>query len=478
MWRQSLSEFNAVLDRIAEVTGVTIEWEIPPLSNYTERLQVTMAADEMCDISYTWGFGASTYGKWAEDGLLWELDDLIEDYPNLMANIPQNQWDSARVNGKIYAVPRPNGTTIYGFTANVDWLEKLNGGKVPETVDELYEYAKLVASSDPDGNGQADTFLFSPPGVWADRWIVQAFMPYGSGSTAVKLPDFDGEYKIQQKMDGYLPYLRWFRKLYTEGLIDPEFFTNNTYDDQTKFGQQRVAIVSIGAGNNAKLAGYLSGDENVDPALYENYAKMYPSMKAESQEKPVNEMSAAHWGGWMINADLDLDTVKRILGFLDWANSEEGWLLMTSGVEGVNYKSYDPETQTVIQTAEQAEITDQVNAYATIANAYQGVTLTRIKEGDEASAAKAEYNKAEKAAISEQVDFVEVPALTFPKLVEFNNNNVDLVEKLANMEENFVTGNVSEEDFVAFLEDEWYPAIAEAEEEYIQIMNEYAASLE
>lgn len=471
-------EDNPVLDEIAARTGVTIEWNIPPLSNYTERLQVTMAADEMCDVSYTWGFGASTYGKWAEDGMLWELDDLIVDYPNLMANIPENQWDATRVNGKIYAVPRPNGDTVYGFYANVEWLNKLNDGKIPETVDELYEYAKLVATSDPDGNGQADTFLFSPPGVWADRWIVQGFMPYGSGSTMVKLPDYDGEYKIQQKMDGYLPYLRWFRQLYTEGLIDPEFFTNNTYDDRTKFQQERVAIVSAGTGAAASLVGGLVGEENPDPAIYDDYVQFYPSMKTEEQEMPIVEVGANHWGGWMINANLDEDTVRRILGFLDWCNTEEGWLLQTAGVEGTHYNTYDSEQKLITKTAEQAEISGEVNSYATFANAYQGTTLSSVKEGDEVSLAKFEFNLQEKADALEQVELVTLPATTFPKYVEFQTNNVDLINKLETMEENFVTGNVSEEDFVAFLENEWYPAIADAEEEYIQIMNEYAASVE
>lgn len=82
---------NPMLAAVAEKTGVTLEIEAPPISNYTDRLQLVMASGDLPDIIYTWEFDQN-YEKWANDGLILPLDEYIEDYPNLMANISEGQW--------------------------------------------------------------------------------------------------------------------------------------------------------------------------------------------------------------------------------------------------------------------------------------------------------------------------------------------------------------------------------------------------
>lgn len=77
--------------------------------------------------------------------------------------------------GQIYAVPRPTGSASWGVISNDEWLEKL-GVDMPTTPEEAYEYGKLVATQDPDGNGKNDTFLYSPYGLWADCWMIFPFL--------------------------------------------------------------------------------------------------------------------------------------------------------------------------------------------------------------------------------------------------------------------------------------------------------------
>lgn len=43
-----------MLKAVEEKTGVTLEIEAPPISNYTDRLQLTMASGELPDLIYTW----------------------------------------------------------------------------------------------------------------------------------------------------------------------------------------------------------------------------------------------------------------------------------------------------------------------------------------------------------------------------------------------------------------------------------------
>ncbi len=465
------TEANPVLDAVAERTGVTLDLQVLPMSNYNERFQVLLTSGKLCDISYTWGFRNSLYQKGAAEGMFWELDDLIDRYPNLRA-IPDNQWESARVpeTGKIYAVPRPNSEMVSGLIANQQWLDALAGGRMPETAEELYAYACRVAKEDPDGDGADDTFLFSPVGIWSDRWIIQAFMPY-SGSSAVYLPDYDGQYKIREKMDGYFPYLEFLRRLYEEGLIDPDFYLNNTYDDRTHFMRQETAVCSAYAGLELSLiSGF--GEEGMPVSEYENYLKFYPNRKGPGQERPADQQGASHWGGWVISSGVDEKTRDRILAFLDWSNSEEGWLLWNAGREGEDYISYDPETKTVIRTQEQAEH-NYCTSYASPAAAWEGEQLTFIVEGDQLSLDRAAYAASSRAGALAASERVEVPVVSAPKIASWEAEHPELTEKKAEMEERFVMGEIEKTEFLEFMEREFYPAIAEAEEEYVEVMEEY-----
>lgn len=455
-------EGNPMLEAVREKTGVTLEIDAPPISNYTDRLQIVMASGDLPDIIYTWDFDAN-YEKWASDGLIWELDDLVTQYPHLMRNISESMWERARTSttGKIHAVPRPTGTSRWGVIANEEWLEKL-GTSMPVTLDELYEYGKKVATMDPDGNGKNDTFLFSPTGLWTDCWLIFAFLPFSMPNAPQYLPDFDGEYKIKEKMDGYIPYLEYMRKLYAEKILDPEFFVNNYYDDRTKFQQSRTALVHGGAGNIAEFT------KDVSNAL--DIYKLYPAIISEGQEKPRNEAAAATWGGWMISRDVEGERLERILSFLDWANSEEGFITMAAGAEGIDYTSYDFDTRVIEKTEEQIELSKtHTSSYMTVAWAYDGLLLSPSDTPE-----KIAYCMDEIKNFDAAVEWVDVPTVSTPKLANWAAENPDIASKKSEMEVKFVVGEISIEDFRKFLNDEYFPSVAEAGEEYIQIMNAYA----
>ena len=455
---------NPMLEEVEEKTGVKLEIDAPPISNYVDRLQIVMASGELPDIIYTWDFDAK-YEKWAADGLIWELDDLVTEYPNLMHNISKNMWEMARTSttGKIHAVPRPNNLGRWGAIANQEWLDKL-GVTMPTTIDEVYEYGKMVRDMDPDGNGQNDTFLFSPTGLWTDCWLIYSFMPFSILNAPVLSPDFDGEYKIKEKMDGYIPYLQFMRKLYEEGILDPEFFVNNYYDDRTKFHQKRTAILHGGAGNIAEFVADV-------PNALEIY-KFYPAIKAEGEDKPRNEAAPATWGGWMISKDVEGEKLERVLQFLDWGNSKEGFTTFAAGAEGIDYDSYDFDTRTIVKSDEQIELSRaHTSSYMTIANTYEGMGLSPSDTPEKIAFCLQEIKDFDAA-----VNWIDLPAKASPLLTNWAAENPDMATKKEEMEESFVVGEISLDEFQSFLENEYYPSVADAEAEFVQYMNEQAGN--
>lgn len=69
-------EDNPVIAAWGERTGVKLDIEAPPISNYTDRLNIVMASGELPDILFAQNFD-STFQQWARDGMLLDLTDYL-----------------------------------------------------------------------------------------------------------------------------------------------------------------------------------------------------------------------------------------------------------------------------------------------------------------------------------------------------------------------------------------------------------------
>ena len=452
---------NPMLEEITKLTGVTLEIDAPPISSYSDRLQILMGSGDLPDIVYTWGID-SNYEKWAKDGLLKPLDDYIENYPNLMTNVTTDMWNLARTgeDQQIFCVPRPHNEARWGVVANQDWLEKI-GTTMPTNTAELYDYGQKVITTDPDGNGKDDTFLMSPYGLWADCWLIFSFLPFSVDHAPTYLPDpADGEYKVKEKMSGYIPYLEYMRTLYAEKMIDPEFFLNKYYDDRTKFQQSRTAMMHGQGGSVSEMVKDVSG-------AMEQY-KFYPALIRGEDPKPLNERATATWGGWMINEEIDDEHLNSVLSFLDWGNSPEGFTVMAAGVEGVHYNSYDLDTRMLDKTQDQAKLAvTHLSGYMNIANAFDGAPISPSDTPE-----KTEYTMNEFKEFDSAVELVEVPVVKVPELGNWAAENPDIASKKTELETKFVVGEITLEELQDFLNTEYFPNVEESEKIYIAKMNE------
>ncbi|GHV03984.1 lipoprotein LipO [Spirochaetia bacterium] len=443
---------NPLLKYIREKFGFNIQLEAPPISNYNDRLMIIMASGDLPDIIYTWNFDEN-YQKWAQDGLIHPVNDLVKKYPNILHNVTPEMFEAALVpaTGKAHAIPRPNAINHNGYVANTQWLAKL-GVKAPTTIDEFYEYGKKVATGDPDGNGRADTYLYSPVGsVFTDQVIMGAFIP----NLLFGAPDFDGVYKIREKMNGYYPYLEFMRKLYAEKILDPEYFVNKMYDDGQKVRQGRVALYTNKPSNMAD--GILNNN-----GAFGTY-DVFPGIKA-ADGKVYNYEGVPTWGGWML--PVSSTKTGEALRFIDWANSPEGFTALALGIPGQTYNSYDIKTRKIDQTDDQRSLLAKMSSsYMTIANTY---------EGDPAYISNnpviAEYIQERLTDYQSKVNEVMVPPIKNPEWDVFLQNNPDLNTRKLELENKVVIGDISLDEFKAFINNEWLPRSAAYEATYLRLM--------
>ncbi|CAI6084504.1 extracellular solute-binding protein [Cohnella sp. JJ-181] len=458
---------NPVVEEAGKLANVKLEIEAPPINNYVDKLQVVMASGDLPDLIYNWGTAGNgadaNMEKWAQNGLLEPLDDKIANYPNLMKNITPEMWDAVKsVNdGKTYIIPRTNVVNHWGYMINQQWLDKL-GLKAPTNLEEFTNVARAFAKNDPDGNGKADTYGLSLSGpdlgrntIWnATNFLTAAFdLPVVDG-----VKDTDGQYKIREKMSGYIPYLTYLKQLNDEKLIDPEFLINKIYVDTEKLNQYKVGIVY---GHQYAVLGNISKLPDSEKIF------SYHGVLKDEKGVASDWVTPAMWGGWMIPKGSK--KVDDVLKFLDWGNTAEANTLFQLGVKGLTYDSYDPATKAVVRTADQtAKLSTLTSPYMTPANAING---------DGASIANADtperlaiYKKQLDEALA-QMTAVNVPAVRSPKILNLNGTIPDLVKKKDDKEIAYITGSIDEQQFKDFLEKEWYPATADAEKEYVDFMN-------
>lgn len=454
-----IMEDNPIIKELENKLNIDIQYEAPPINNYNEKLQISMAAGTIPDIIYNWGGADTNYEQWAGDGLLADLDDKIQNYPNIMATVPEDYWPAMRSTktGKINAIPKCNVDNYWGFVINQQWLDNL-GLKAPTNLEELREVAYQFTHNDPDQNGKDDTYGLSySMGTFVDMIPIK----YAFGAVdGVK--DIDGEYKIWQKQSGYIPYLTYLRELYADGSLDPEFFTNAYGVDDEKLA---AGTAGMKVGHQVDVLGLL----NNTPDAIERFT--YIGAPANDNGERNTYISPSMWGAWMISADADVD---KCLELIDYAMSEEGFILTSLGIEGEHYNSYDYDTRSADSTEEQEA------ALQAITSSY--FTFTFAKDGASAVVENAttkerldkyydDYN-AMKSAITE----IRVPSIKAPLYTTFSADNPDLITELSKLEVEYIVGETDLTTFEEFLNNTYFPAAEAMNTEYAKWMEDYEAA--
>ncbi|WP_438348414.1 extracellular solute-binding protein [Paenibacillus sp. FA6] len=219
---------NQFLKDLEKNTNVKIEWQVVSSNDWAEQKSIMLASGTLPDII----LGDQTFSD--SDivnnlSYFLPLDDLIEQHmPNLskaMQESPELKKISTYPDGKMYSLPsrlpsRPESR--FQPVINKVWLDNL-GLKVPETIDELYTVFKAFKENDPNGNGKDDEIPFSESkslGYLLDSFgITDAYDNFMSIQDGVPVYNYTSE--------RYKEGLKWAHKLYSEGLIDQEMFTQD-----------------------------------------------------------------------------------------------------------------------------------------------------------------------------------------------------------------------------------------------------------
>lgn len=356
------AELTLFLDNMNITDGSYVKTEIERITNtklniiqatpaeMDNKLNIMLASGDIPDI-----FQCETptmEGKLLSSGILLPFNEYWDEYPNIKSGRDEEIWDLMKYkDGNIYSIGVDGQNPLEIMAYRGDWLEKFNL-EVPKTLDEYYEFAKKVANEDPDGNGINDTFAFGAYQPLLFKWMDHIFGAYGV------LPNYwmevDGKIVDGAVLPGAKDALIFLNKMYEEGLIDPEFVTDDAYRWQSK-----VKSGIFGAGPT-KLQIF---DKNNWRNYYQPFIQSNPDGKLVygpvlqgGCDAPVGERMDSRRGWVRTFVHKDSENVDAALRVIDYLMSEEGNLFIMYGKEGEHYQWDGDKVVRLIDNAKAQEL--------------------------------------------------------------------------------------------------------------------------
>ena len=335
---QYLDDINDMssIQELEKRTNVHINWNIVSSNEASEKFGLMLASGSIPDmvrmnnVTYPGGLEKSV-----DDGLFLDVTDLVDQYmpaykgwlnsdPTLAKG---TKTDSGRLVG-IYTLNGDNdgmGKEMAwdGILVRKDWLDQMNM-EVPETIEEwhaaLKGFKEQFGAEAPLMIGSDGTMLFG------------AFMTaYGI------LPEFfqvDGTVKFGPAEPGYKDYVQMMRDWYAEGLIDPNFMTNDA-----KIAASNDYMGTGKAGAGASLWGYAADLLNTD--YHFNDDENFYLIGAKNPVLTKGAKSYSGYNGSAIGSPIIISATSKnpelACRWLDYLYTEEGMILNQYGIEGVTY---------------------------------------------------------------------------------------------------------------------------------------------
>ncbi len=336
------------LEKAQEIVGVNIEWQHPPVGQEKEQFNLMVASGELPDIvEYSWN---SVYPGGAEaaieDGCIIELNDVIDQYmPNYKAYLekfPEVEKMVKTDTGKHYTIPymytatpfgmehqsisgrEPAFETWMGFFMRKDLLDEY-GLEVPVTLDDWYNVLSTFKA-----NGIATPLSGTWTNILKSTFAVSAF-----DIAHDMFVDADGKtVRYGRTEPGYKDFLAYMNKLYTEGLLDPDFAIIDGTTLKSKILNQELGAW---CGATSTYMGVQYDQIHAD----DPESKFYP-IGVTNPKKTEDQVLLYRQADYPFRNSgacitTSCENIEAAAKFLDFFWTDEGDMMVNWGIEGESY---------------------------------------------------------------------------------------------------------------------------------------------
>ncbi|XEC96313.1 extracellular solute-binding protein [Paenibacillus tarimensis] len=321
---------SPVVKALEEYTNTEIHMQFVPNSSYGDKMNITLASGQLPHIMVVDRNSASFINA-ARAGAFWEIGDYLQDYPNLSQANPIILNNSS-IDGKLYGIYRERTLGRMGVTINRDWMNNL-GLEPPKTIDDFYKILKAFKEDDPNQNGKDDTY-----GVVITKWhgpwdIMQVWF----GAPNKWGEDENGKLVPTHMTPEYREALKFFRKIYEEGLVNEDFAVMDSAVWNDPFVNGQAGVFVDVADNARRLDGKMQEKAERD----EPYVDVFQAPIGPKGHRDLPTSGYANILAISKSAVKTEEELKRVLEFIDRLGDVEMQMLLGYGIEGRHYEMVD-----------------------------------------------------------------------------------------------------------------------------------------
>lgn len=339
------------IQKLNEKLNVKMNITFAPSNNYQDKLNAVLATNDLADITVVWDPSNHAWANAIAQGAFWDLTPYIKDYPNL-SQIPESIYNVTAINGKLFGIPRVRPTDGHeAIIIRKDWLDKL-GLPVPQTTEEFTKVLEAFTKNDPDNNGKADTYGIGASGSPIPQtYLLSMFNgPFGFAPMFGFVKDDSGRLTPRIASQETRDALSYWQAQYKAGYFAPDFPVMKGTQPFDLFIQNKVGMVMT---NINQVIGPPDWQTELRKSVPDAVVQAI-ELPAAADGKRYYEKASGSFGILMINKKVPEEKLKKILEVMDYTSTQEGFLLVASGIEGKDYEVPNPKLPLVTKPSEAA----------------------------------------------------------------------------------------------------------------------------
>ncbi len=323
----SVKFFQNLEKALQQDEGLNVKFELVDVAqgSYSENLNLLLLGGTIPDIIYFQGGDQLI----SDQGLLEDLTPYIEKSTHLKNMImPHNQTRMESYPYLLWIKPLAPKTPV----VRADWLNAMDSSKAlleNPTVDNYYAFFKEIVEKKP-GSGKPNYALTAAGDIAEINFMFNA--AFGLEQTWLKKDD--GSYEFAKVSQNEKEKLAFYNKLYTEGLLDPQFITKQWDTKEDAFYKGEAAVITGTAGKIIDLYEGRMKELNGDGASL----VVLPPAKGKSQGFGATDVTKESRGLAISSQSAHKDTAFKVF---DYLASPKGQMLDRLGFENEHYTIVD-----------------------------------------------------------------------------------------------------------------------------------------
>ncbi|MHA6484939.1 extracellular solute-binding protein [Paenibacillus sp. strain BS8-2] len=325
-----------IQEEFGDPRNITVEFVPVPRAEEITKLNVLMATSDVPDLVFT--YDVNTAYKFVKQGGVMELSEALDQYgADLKTFMGEDALDAGKFDdGQYSIVAKREFLGRWARFVRQDWLDALNM-PAPTNKDELYTVLKAFKEQDPGKVGNKVIpygFAMNTASFFSPMWsFIEPTTEEEQFVNTQQYGDLDNPILLEGHKEG----LRWFNKLYNEGLLSPDFGLD-------KDGKQLTQAVMNG------FVGFYAGSNSEAFAAKNKVSETLNQNVPSAELKAIDTFQAADGtypkplygvGGMYIMIPKSSKRVQEAIEYLSWMSNPDVYQRISYGEEGRNYELVD-----------------------------------------------------------------------------------------------------------------------------------------